>query len=45
MDDEMILARGGTQDDIDDYAAHYCPELTKEEAEEWFKEKETYHGI
>jgi hypothetical protein len=38
MDDDMIMARGGTQEDMDDYAERHCPELTKEEAEEWFKE-------
>jgi hypothetical protein len=34
MDDEMILARGGTQEDIDSYAEHNGADLTKEDIEE-----------
>ena len=34
MDDDMIMARGGTQEDMDAYAEHNCADLTKEDIEE-----------
>lgn len=42
MDDEMILARGGTQEDIDDYAKRNGADLTREDfmIEEILKEFE-----
>jgi len=34
MDDEIILARGGTQEDIDSYAECHGADLTKEDVAE-----------